>query len=504
MGIGSKIKKVLTDEEPRRSHHGTEPHKGHGGYPNEDVPRSFNRIDKYGNNIVDPRATGAGAAGGNDSLPGRQSADYTYGSPSAAGGAGGPAGGAGTMGRHSHEIPGSQREPGLTRKGLPSQTGAVGSNGGNVLRKGQAQQQQDPYWGDAERRTGAGGGAGNFDNRSPSSMPASEINQRYNNIPPGDGMGSTGGRQETMFGNMPSSGMAGAGAGGMAGSGLTSNLSGGGGGMPGSGAPGRSEYSTPMNTTMPPGGGGQRPMESGNTFRDEVPMNNSGRGMGGVGAGVGAGAPAGPGASQMANRHQEQELGGGGTPRYGNSQYVSRLDPGSPNKMGTPGPGASMLDPYGAPGQQQGNGQVASMGNEMPIRLRDDVPPGQGQGMTDSSPQQVRNQASRNSMGTGSPTQASGGMGNMRSSNETPLGGRQSLNNMRDSGFEDGANRGSSQYGLRLNNPPEPDLGKVTGPSSEHFGPGHQGAKVFHKCYNCGVDNDISRHFRKDAVYRMG
>lgn len=36
-----------------------------------------------------------------------------------------------------------------------------------------------------------------------------------------------------------------------------------------------------------------------------------------------------------------------------------------------------------------------------------------------------------------------------------------------------------------------------------HFGPGHQGAKVMHRCYNCGADNDITKHFRQDAVYRM-
>lgn len=36
-----------------------------------------------------------------------------------------------------------------------------------------------------------------------------------------------------------------------------------------------------------------------------------------------------------------------------------------------------------------------------------------------------------------------------------------------------------------------------------HFGPGHDGAKVMHKCVGCGQDNDISQYFSKDAVYRM-
>jgi hypothetical protein len=37
----------------------------------------------------------------------------------------------------------------------------------------------------------------------------------------------------------------------------------------------------------------------------------------------------------------------------------------------------------------------------------------------------------------------------------------------------------------------------------DHYGPGHAGAKVLHRCENCGVDNDISRYFKKDVAYRM-
>ncbi|EEY16226.1 conserved hypothetical protein [Verticillium alfalfae VaMs.102] len=42
------------------------------------------------------------------------------------------------------------------------------------------------------------------------------------------------------------------------------------------------------------------------------------------------------------------------------------------------------------------------------------------------------------------------------------------------------------------------------GLGADHYGPAHEGAKVFHKCRGCGMDNDISQYFRKDAVYRMG
>lgn len=44
----------------------------------------------------------------------------------------------------------------------------------------------------------------------------------------------------------------------------------------------------------------------------------------------------------------------------------------------------------------------------------------------------------------------------------------------------------------------------MNGMGDGHFGPGHQGAKVMHRCHNCGVDNDISRYFRKEVVYRLG
>ncbi|TKW53363.1 hypothetical protein CTA1_7656 [Colletotrichum tanaceti] len=47
-------------------------------------------------------------------------------------------------------------------------------------------------------------------------------------------------------------------------------------------------------------------------------------------------------------------------------------------------------------------------------------------------------------------------------------------------------------------------LGSSSSMGPDHYGPGHEGAKVFHTCARCGEDNDISRYFKKDAVYRMG
>ncbi|KAF6794578.1 cell surface protein [Colletotrichum sojae] len=47
-----------------------------------------------------------------------------------------------------------------------------------------------------------------------------------------------------------------------------------------------------------------------------------------------------------------------------------------------------------------------------------------------------------------------------------------------------------------------PTLSQDSSPS--HYGPAHEGAKVMHTCSHCGRDNDISRYFKRDAVYRMG
>lgn len=49
---------------------------------------------------------------------------------------------------------------------------------------------------------------------------------------------------------------------------------------------------------------------------------------------------------------------------------------------------------------------------------------------------------------------------------------------------------------------PEPTESSSNGRS--HFGPGHEGAKVFHKCEHCGNDNNITRYFKNDVVYRLG
>lgn len=70
-----------------------------------------------------------------------------------------------------------------------------------------------------------------------------------------------------------------------------------------------------------------------------------------------------------------------------------------------------------------------------------------------------------------------------------------------DSRYNDGSQRGSSGTGSDYGNSPARAF--VNGMGDDHYGPGHAGAKVLHRCQQCGADNDISRYFRKDAIYRM-
>lgn len=49
-----------------------------------------------------------------------------------------------------------------------------------------------------------------------------------------------------------------------------------------------------------------------------------------------------------------------------------------------------------------------------------------------------------------------------------------------------------------------PTSGGIGGAARSHYGPGHEGSKVLHTCQHCGQDNDISKYFSKDVVYRLG
>ncbi|PSS05251.1 hypothetical protein BD289DRAFT_449113 [Coniella lustricola] len=65
----------------------------------------------------------------------------------------------------------------------------------------------------------------------------------------------------------------------------------------------------------------------------------------------------------------------------------------------------------------------------------------------------------------------------------------------------------SNSNNFNKSNSPTSGSGSASGgpgSSARHFGPGHEASKVMHTCDHCGRDNDISKYFSKDVVYRLG
>ncbi|KAM0271945.1 hypothetical protein ACHAQH_008884 [Verticillium albo-atrum] len=181
----------------------------------------------------------------------------------------------------------------------------------------------------------------------------------------------------------------------------------------------------------------------------------------GVAGGAGA-AGAGIAASELARHHRDRDL----------DQTTS-----SDNyQRGGGVPQSSMLDTHNTSQGGIGNTRVgphdSNIGNKMDPRVDSDLDGRQG-----------------NQFGAGGP----GGMqgGQYGAGNTGPGVGGAGLTGAGLSGAGlagAGSGVGSGASGL----------------GADHYGPAHEGAKVFHKCRGCGMDNDISQYFRKDAVYRMG
>jgi hypothetical protein len=171
----------------------------------------------------------------------------------------------------------------------------------------------------------------------------------------------------------------------------------------------------------------------------DAPTNSAGRGKTSL-ATAGAGAAAGYGASRLADRHYEEELRAEDT--TGAGRWGDRRNHDDAHDVAgsrTTGVGTSMLDAYG--------------------------------------------RGSNNNKTTATRVEPS------------TIGTHEKNSPARETGYTraENASAGTSEYGH------DSGLGMDQG----HFGPGHSGAKVMHRCYNCGADNDITKHFRKDAVYRM-
>ncbi|KAI9157941.1 endoglucanase [Paramyrothecium foliicola] len=65
-----------------------------------------------------------------------------------------------------------------------------------------------------------------------------------------------------------------------------------------------------------------------------------------------------------------------------------------------------------------------------------------------------------------------------------------------------------SPFGQREQPSPVVNSPNSTGDSprkslGDHYGPGHAGARVLHRCQHCGNDNDITKYFNRDVVYRL-
>jgi hypothetical protein len=70
--------------------------------------------------------------------------------------------------------------------------------------------------------------------------------------------------------------------------------------------------------------------------------------------------------------------------------------------------------------------------------------------------------------------------------------------------FEASHSSGTRRFSGNTTGNKQQGVNMVPGMGEGHYGPGHQGAKVLHQCQHCGVDNDISHYFRREAVYRIG
>ncbi|KAI0123959.1 hypothetical protein BJ170DRAFT_67912 [Xylariales sp. AK1849] len=458
MGIGNKIKEALSgDHHDSATTSNTHANTSHtpGSYPSEEGHGTQKYGDKYdsSHNTAEPRT---------EKLPGKHSADYTHGSNTAHLG-------------HDSQMAEGHRDPGLS--GTTGATTSPSSHG-NKLTK-------DPYWGEADKsnthglgKTGAHGRAGN-------DLNAHDVNNRYHGstgregeqglhssqianaadpridsdrdhrVNPGYGSTSTG-RNELGYGRTT-------------GQDYDNKY-----GSTDKALPHRPHdasttgqgYDAAGNThnTHSPAAAGvtsglsQHPYDSNNTHRDhktseyDAPTNSSGRGHGGL-AGAGTGAAAGYGASQLADKHHEHDLNEYDTRGSSNRHHAHDTTGQRDHPTGT---GSSMLDPHDKHSSNTDTG--SSM---LDPHSKHATTPATGHGLHDhhSSP--------------------------------------------RDSGFVTGAEEGNAIGGSSEHNV-HGGRDNESGVSDKQYGPGHPGAKVMHKCHNCGVDNDITQHFQKDPVYRMG
>lgn len=491
MGLATKIKEVLHSDKDTK-HRTADTSKTPGAFPSDDVPRSQKHAD-----------TGALESSGSprtDKMPGKNSSEYTY--------------GANDSSMTDHDGVSSDSHDTAGTRGTRGTTGTTGSHDltGSHRNKLSKDSTTAPYWGDAERTGGL-------------------------EKQPRDATGSTGGRYSPTADNElnnnhhhTSSGRDGA-----YGAPQTHGLTGAGGSTTHNSSHIREtgREGMPHSSTTTTGGVGStglphRPLDNDATRRDhkvdeyDAPTNSHGRGHGSL-----------PGAAALANQHHREDMrdydtqrydgsgmGGHGAGHHGmgggvggmnsgrgyNDSYDNTMSPGGnnsygqghgghgmgPNTMGHNGMGSNAMGGTGMGPNAMGhngtgynngmgpNNNNNTMGHNGMGMTRSGVAPGMpGVGPSMLDPH------SRNT----SPQQAGGAMGGM--------GGP-------GAGYS-GSNTGSDYSGAPLGGGSVmPRIQQhAAGMGDGHFGPGHPGAKVMHRCDHCGNDNDISKYFSKEAVYRM-
>ncbi|OHF04317.1 hypothetical protein CORC01_00656 [Colletotrichum orchidophilum] len=217
------------------------------------------------------------------------------------------------------------------------------------------------------------------------------------------------------------------------------------------------------------GGNASDPYDTRVRDRD-MGRERTGHGAAGAGIGAGVGAGVAVAAGQAAHRHHRDDMHESG---HGGTNTVGSVN--SPVAHNTHGTDVGVTGTHA--GGVHGHHRSSLTGNEP--------------GVPKSSMLDPYNEAPTATLGTHSAHGTHGTHG--------------THGNVAGTGGVLGGHTGSSSLnqGTQSSHVPGTSGLGPNGMGPDHYGPGHEGAKVFHTCTKCGEDNDISRYFKKDAVYRM-
>ncbi|KAK8860074.1 hypothetical protein PGQ11_010808 [Apiospora arundinis] len=279
-----------------------------------------------------------------------------------------------------------------------------------------------------------------------------------------------------------------------------------------------------------------RPADNSSHVRDhkvneyDAPTNSSGRGKQGL-----AGAAGGVAASELAHRHHKDDMRDYNTPTSGTSSTDRGLntaerwhntsgaaDPsmgntttGQHGMTGHHNNSGGMLD-YTSTGDHMSGARSGSMGNNYTSLLdphnntsrttygHDTTHPSHG--MMGGNDHVTDSRVAGDNMGSthGAPgmTGSNHGMTGSNTHGDNTIRAVPHQDNMGGNMGTHSGIAGGNTSPSHHNNPLSGGS-HSTGMGDGHMGPGHAAAKVMHRCDHCGNDNDISKYFSKEAVYRM-